>query len=173
MTWLDGIKSEIIRNRERKLEQENQLHDTDSLLSHLEAVYRHYSSESDIQDIEQDESIRKYIGLSHSQAVLSAGYDNKGRVVTKEIKRIFEKKVQTPTNASSALFSVINRLVKQGKLVPDKKKRGVYDLTQKAIYEIEDGHAVVQPAHKNKVYQFNCTDYLNGEHEVRKEVQVD
>jgi len=87
---------------------------------------RYGLSSTDSRKTIQDDSDR-YKGLSELETVLKFASEHNGDMETRTLTKIFEHKVKNPKNAGPAVFTIIGRLVKQGRAI--KARKGLYHLT--------------------------------------------
>jgi hypothetical protein len=130
--WVEETEN-LIQSIERERDIIAQDHDKlgkelaakDSELTHWRAVLESYQNR---QLIEQPslflQDSADYKNLSERDILLWVRDQNKGYIPMKQAAELFKKKVKTPTHAASAAYSVLKRLLKQGKVV--KVKPGLY-----------------------------------------------
>ncbi len=87
-------------------------------LEHWKAVMQSYSNR---QQIEQPNLFLQYTNvckdLSEREIIFMVRDQNKGFIPMKQASELFKGKVKNPSHAASAAYSVVKRLVKQGKVV--------------------------------------------------------
>jgi glycerol-3-phosphate cytidylyltransferase-like family protein len=90
----------------------------------VELYEKRYSLSNDRQNIQDDWT--RYNGLSELEIVLKVAEEHNGNIEMKLVTKIFKHKVKNPNNAGAAAFSIISRLVKQGRAI--KVRKGLYRL---------------------------------------------